>query len=571
MAAGVRQRDAGTREESRDWWAKMSKRKAVQSSDRVGAVLYVRVSSKDQEKEGFSIPAQRKLLREYAADRGFEVVREFEDVETAKRAGRTAFNQMIRFLKKERGRCRIVLVEKTDRLVRNVPDYAVIDDLMASTGLEIHLVKENAVLSQTSRSSEKFVFGIKALMAKQYVDNLSEETRKGMREKAEQGIWPSFAPLGYRNSGGSNGKRVIEPNPETAPTVEWIFEQYATGDYSLKEITKAAKDRGLTFRKSRQPVPRTTIHRMLRNPIYAGEFVWGGRRYVGGHEPLISRELWECVQDVLDGRNRHKTKKMKHEFTYSGLITCGHCGCLLGGQRQKGRYVYYHCSGAKGKCPEPYVREEVLDEQFAEHLRKLRLAEEQRKWLLWALGQTHREEQAAHQEAVNRLRQQEDSLERRIHTLYEDRLDGRISAEEYDRRAADARVEQGRIRRAIERQQNADRGFLEMGIQLIELAHGSEEAFWKKSPMGRRQLLKSVVLNCSWKEGKLDLAFREPIDAMRLMNESDREMVAAGAGLEERRSVWRPELPAQGTFVRDEIRIRQTRRGAKTVIEVIAA
>jgi site-specific DNA recombinase len=90
--------------------------------------------------------------------------------------------------------------------------------------LEIHLVKENAIISRDSRSSEKFMHGIKVLMAKNYIDNLSEETRKGMLEKAEQGIWPSFAPLGYRNVKGLDGKNTIEPDPELAPIITRSFE-----------------------------------------------------------------------------------------------------------------------------------------------------------------------------------------------------------------------------------------------------------------------------------------------------------------------------------------------------------
>jgi site-specific DNA recombinase len=169
------------------------------------AILYARVSSKEQEKEGFSIPAQLKLLRGYAEEHGFTIIQEYVDVETAKRAGRTGFTAMVDFFKRQaksktsEQACRIVLVEKTDRLYRNLKDWVTLDDL----DLEIHFVKENVILSRDSRSSEKFIHGIKVLMAKNYIDNLSEETKKGMLEKAEQGVYPSAAPLGYRNVAGA--------------------------------------------------------------------------------------------------------------------------------------------------------------------------------------------------------------------------------------------------------------------------------------------------------------------------------------------------------------------------------
>src|SRR5271168_980127 len=197
------------------------------------AVIYARVSSKEQEKEGFSIPAQLKLLKEYAAANGIAVAQEYIDVETAKQTGRTAFGEMVIYLK-EHPAIRVMLVEKTDRLYRNLKDWVTVDEL----GVEIHFPKEGVVLSRESRSSEKFMHGIKVLMAKNYIDNLSEEARKGMQEKAEQGIWPTRAPLGYDNVEGPDGKKIIAIDPESGPLVSKLFAWYATGQYALKDVAR---------------------------------------------------------------------------------------------------------------------------------------------------------------------------------------------------------------------------------------------------------------------------------------------------------------------------------------------
>ena len=206
--------------------------------------------------------------------------------------------------------------------------------------------------------------GIKVLMAKNYIDNLSEETRKGMLEKAEQGIWPSAAPLGYRNVDGANGKRVIEPDPDIAPHVTKMFEWYASGGLALRDVAKKARASGFSYRKSGKSVPTSTVHKILRNRLYMGEFEWNSRLYKGSHQPLVTRDLWERVQDMMDGRNSSKHRRVKHDFAFSGLIACGHCGCSIVGEIKKQRYIYYHCTGYKGKCNEPYVREEVLEEKF---------------------------------------------------------------------------------------------------------------------------------------------------------------------------------------------------------------
>src|SRR4030095_15320534 len=101
----------------------------------------------------------------------------------------------------------------------------------------VHFVKENAVVSKESRSSDKFMHGSKVLMAKQYVDNLSEEVRKGLREEAEQGDWPSVAPVGYVNNLGTHR---IEIDPVRGPLVSRLFELYATGECWLKAISRTA-------------------------------------------------------------------------------------------------------------------------------------------------------------------------------------------------------------------------------------------------------------------------------------------------------------------------------------------
>ena len=189
-----------------------------------------------------SIPAQLKLLKEYAAANGFAVAQEYVDVETAKQTGRAAFGEMVAYLKAHPS-VRVMLVEKTDRLYRNLKDWVTVDEL----DLEMHFPKEGVVLSRESRSSEKFMHGIKVLMAKNYIDNLSEEARKGMHEKAEQGIWPTKCPLGYRNVTGADGKKVIATDAAVAPLIAKLFEWYARGDISLRCCSRrgpAGRDAG---------------------------------------------------------------------------------------------------------------------------------------------------------------------------------------------------------------------------------------------------------------------------------------------------------------------------------------
>jgi site-specific DNA recombinase len=514
---------------------KSSERVGVSELERRQAVLYARVSSKEQDKEGFSIPAQLKLLKEYAAAQGFRVAQEYIDIETAKETGRSAFGDMVAYLKARRS-VRVLLVEKTDRLYRNLKDWVTVDDL----NVEIHFAKEGVVLSRESRSSEKFMHGIKVLMAKNYIDNLSEEARKGMQEKAEQGIWPTVAPLGYRNVAGPDGKKIIEPDPKAAPMIVRLFEWYASGSLSLRQVAKKVRDAGLVHRKSGAPVPTSTIHSILRNRLYSGEFQWNGRLYFGKHQPLVPRELWERVQDVLDGRHTKKQRRVKHNFAFSGLIACGHCGCAIVGEIKKKRYVYYHCTGYKGRCDEPYVREEVLERQFSDLLGLLSFDGEALEWVRKALHASHADQTREHKGAIERLHVEHKRLQNRLDAMYVDKLDGKIDASFYERMSAAWREAQTRCLREIEQHQAANGSYMGEGVRLLELARNARNLFQKQEPREKRRLLNFLVSNCSWKAGELRATLRQPFDLLAETNLTLERRRAAGAIANGPSQIWLP-------------------------------
>src|SRR5216684_461474 len=324
------------------------------------AVIYARVSSKDQEREGYSIPAQLKLLREYAQRNEFTIVREFVDVETAKIAGRKQFGEMLLFFTKDPA-CRVLLVEKTDRLYRNFRDCVTLEDL----DVEIHLPKEGQVISKDSKSQAKLVHGIQLVIARNYIENLRDEVRKGMREKAAQGIYPSRPPLGYRNN---KLLRTIEVDPDNAPIAQRMFKLYATGMYSLASLRQFLKaEYGKVFTKWH-------IDKLLRNPFYMGTYEWEGKSYAGTHPPLVGPEIFSRVRDVLSGKAR--PRKQKHEFAFSGLLRCAHDNCAVTAEFKKQKYTYYRCTGYRGKCDLPYFREEEIGERLGQILQAIHIPDD---------------------------------------------------------------------------------------------------------------------------------------------------------------------------------------------------
>jgi hypothetical protein len=321
-----------------------------------------------------------------------------------------------------------------------------------------------------------------------------------------------------------------------------LFEWYATGKYTLKQVTEMACSEGLVFRKSKAPIPRATVHQMLRNRVYTGDFDWDGKTYRGVHVPLVSRELWERVQGILGGRAQNRNRRARHDFPFSRLITCGHCGCSFVGELKKGRYVYYHCTGYKGKCPEPYTRQEVLEEKFSRVLKTLVFDDEVMAWVAEALRQSHGDERRYHDEAIARLQAEYNRLQNRIDTMYADRLDGRVQADFFDHKAKEWRAEQARLLGVIQDHQTANQSYLEDGIQLLELARRAHTLFEKQEPSSKRRLLDFVLSNSTWRDGELTATFRQPFDAIAAAATATDEKTASGVSSDDRFVNWLPAL-----------------------------
>jgi hypothetical protein len=257
-----------------------------------------------------------------------------------------------------------------------------------------------------------------------------------------------------------------------------------------------------------------TVHKVLRNRVYSGQFEWAGRVFQGTYEPLITQDLWNQVQAVLDRRLATRAKKTDHDFLFTGLLNCGHCGCALVGEIKKGKYIYYHCSGFKGKCEEPYVRQEVLEAEFSRLLRKLSLDQEVVDWISMALKESHADKRHHHDEAVSRLKADHQRLQNRLETLYEDKLDGRIEVAFFDRKSREWRAEQSRMLQLIEDHQKADQSYLDEGVRILELAQRAGDLFDKQAHSEKRRLLNCVLAASSWKNGALAAEFRQPFDIL---------------------------------------------------------
>ncbi|MGZ6250748.1 MAG: recombinase family protein [Candidatus Chromulinivorax sp.] len=469
----------------------------------IKVVVYARVSSRDQEL-GYSIAAQLKCLQEYAAKNNFVIAKEFTDVETAKKAGRTQFTKMINFLAEDTA-VKHILVEKTDRLLRNITDYALVDRLIEYNEIKIHLIKEGGMLSKDSRSNEKFIFGIKALMSKNYIDNLSEEVRKGLLEKASQGIYPSTAPYGYMNV-KENGKSIIKVDPIAAPHIQKMFELYATGSYSVLTLRTKMLNDGMIYRNGKA-FHKSTVETILKNEFYTGIFIWKGKRYEqASHEALISKEMFQRVQEIICSPK--KSKSRKDLFPFTNLIKCGACFCSFTAELKKGKYIYYHCSGYKGNCQQDYLKQEKIDELFSSLFDQLSISEEIQTIILQSLKESFQDKIEYHNGLIDQLEQQIKRLQNRIDQAYLDKLDNKISETFWQTKTKDWLTEQDDLNIKLFAAKKADIHYLENATFIIELAKNAGQMFKSGNVAKKRRVIDILTSNCIYKDGNIDVELK---------------------------------------------------------------
>ena len=453
------------------------------------AVLYARVSSDRQEKEGFSIPAQIKLLKSYASKNNLKIVGEFVEAETAKKAGRKEFNNMISFLKKNKN-VKNILVEKTDRLYRNLKDYVIIDEL---ENIAIHFVKEGNILSETSKSQDKFMHGIRVLMAKNYIDNLSEEIKKGLKEKAEQGYCPTKAPVGYKNKILKSGKRIIIVDPDTAPYIKQAFSLYATGRETYASTARILAEDG--FYPNGHKCTEKNIERILNNPFYIGAFKYRGKLYPNGqHEALITKDEYFIVQRLL--ALKYPTKPVKHDFAYNGLIKCANCGCMLTGEIKKSKYIYYHCTNAKKlDKSKPSIRQEKIEETFINNfLKHLSMPVSEFERLKNQVKDFVNQGCDYIEEKTAKIKHRIDVLNRRLSKLYDDRMDGIITDDFYFEKRDTYQKELDELCFTFEQIATSNRNIIENAEIIIELSKDAHSLYLRQTPEEKAELMKLLTI-----------------------------------------------------------------------------
>ena len=375
--------------------------------------IYTRKSTDTEDRQVRSISDQLAELKILALKEQIEVINIFVEKQTAKVPGRPIFDEMISRL--ESGEASGILAWHPDRLARNSIDGGKIIYLV-DTETITDLKFPTFWFDPTPQG--KFMLSIAFSQSKYYVDNLSENIKRGRRNKLREGLWPHSAPIGYINE---KGKGLVH-DPVYAPLIKKLFETYATGNFTFRQIREKFNELGLKGTVS-------NFQLMLKNTIYISLLKYDGEMHEGKHKPIISKKLFDSVQEVMSRKSKPKGKGLK-TYLYRGFFRCGECGCFITTETQKG-HNYLRCTKRKNPCKQKYVREEIITSQIKKEIQKVSLPLD---WATWMIVENEKDRQSENQSSEIFSQKTKDDislLDSKIEKLMNAYLESALSLDEY--------------------------------------------------------------------------------------------------------------------------------------------
>lgn len=488
-------------------------------------VALARVSSREQEREGFSLEVQEDALRRYATQAGGEIAKFFRIAETASKGDeRKTFRELVAYAKKNAAFLDGLLFYKVDRAARNLFDYVELERLESEYDLPFISVSQPTENTPAGRMMRRTL----ANMASFYTEQQSVDVREGLARRVQEGWFVSRGPYGYRNI-RKDGRGMVEIDPIPAANVKRIFHLYAYENLTLDGLVERVNAEGLVFRSSTPKFPRSTVHAILKDRAYIGEILHKGEWYPGKHEPLIDRATWDRVQALLGGHVYHA-----QTLTYAGqLIQCGHCGHPITGEMVTKKtkngeryYTYYRCTYyTKKDHPRIRVREADLEAQVMGVFDKMKVEDESiRDWFRLVLASQTRDAQADSRAQRVELTRQETLIVAQQDRLLNMRLAEEIDETTFARKHTEMRDRLASIKLQLDVLDRSHDETAELAAKVFELSQTLRSQWLTADYAAKRRILEIVFLNCSLDGVTLVPTMRKPFDVLAegLLSENSR-------------------------------------------------
>ena len=450
-------------------------------------IVYSRRSRDEVDKQVLSIEAQIAELKEFAKRENLEISDFIEESKTAKVPGREKFAEVIKKL--EKGEAQGIIAWHPDRLARNSVDGGRIV-YMLDTGKLLDLKFPTFWFDNTPQG--KFMLSIAFGQSKYYIDNLSENVRRGQRQKLRNGVWPGKATYGYVNNPKTRG---IDVDPIASEGIKKVYEMFSEGTMSFTSVASYLFKFGL-MRKNGKPLHHSEIHKILSDKFYLGIMYYNGECYEGTHEKIISKELFDKVQEQVKRLSR--SRKKTHEFPFIGLAKCGECGASITAEthtkyyktiNRYATYNYYRCTRKIKPCKQAPINESSFETQLREIVLKSGVPESwEENWLKW-LERDEKLELSKSEVKIEELKSKLGSLSVRAETLLNGYLDQIIDSETYKQKKNEIFDEKLKIQEEIAKLEKGGIFWIEPMRNFIKRAKDCEKTALAKNNLQEVGLL----------------------------------------------------------------------------------
>ncbi|MDP2637685.1 MAG: recombinase family protein [Candidatus Levybacteria bacterium] len=423
-------------------------------------ILYTRKSTDEKDRQILSIEAQVAELTEFAKRENLEIVEFISEAKTAKIPGREKFDLVLK--KIEKGEASGIISWHPDRLARNSIDGGKIIYLL-DTGKLLDLKFPSHWFENTPQG--KFMLSIAFSQSKYYIDNLSENVKRGLRQKLRNGVLPSKAPWGYKNN---EKLGTIEIDEVKSRILKKAFELFANGNKSFTDILTFLFKNGFTD-KNGKPLKIDRLKNALSNKFYIGIIFFAGEYYEGKHKLFISKTLFDQVQKQFRLRERSRPNN-KHNLSFLGLMKCGECRASITGEmklkfykgtQRKADYTYYSCTKKLGNCLQKPITEPKLEPQIEKIITDVALPKEWADdWYKW-LERDEMAEKQLKEENLMKLDGEIKTLDQKLNFLLDSYLDNVIDADIYKKKKNELFEEKLRKQEEITKLQTNGSGWLE--------------------------------------------------------------------------------------------------------------
>lgn len=387
-------------------------------------LIYARVSTEEQAKEGQSIESQLRISTQYAKENDISIIDKFVDEgKSATNMNRPALQDMLGVCQDKNQHIDSVIVQDTDRLARNTLDHLKIKAILKKHKIQLIAVSQPTIDDSPEGNLMDTLLAATNAFQSQIT---GRKTSKVMEQKAQIGWFPGGVPvLGYRNADNPSpnstlDRRIIVIDESTAPAVAEAFKMYSSGNYNTQQITKFLSDKGIKSPKGVK-LHRSLVVRSLKNQFYRGTFIWKDKKYKGKHELFIDQSTFDEVQRVIAIHNANTSRKRKHNFLLKGLLFCDDCDHRMQGEMHEkgGRlYSFYYCPQCRKGT---YTASDELEAKIGKVMQKIEISAEYKKQVM-ELAETILEESRLGRNGERlRLQKEIDKYERALTNAEDDR------------------------------------------------------------------------------------------------------------------------------------------------------